>query len=304
MHLPKVSVGMPVYNGDNFIIQAIDSILSQTFKDFELIISDNGSTDKTEQICRTYAKKDSRIRYYRYNQNRGAAWNFNNAFKLAKGEYFKWMAHDDLLHPDFLKKSVNCLDENPDFILCYSQVKTINEPGLIKIYDWSDSFTRINSDKPYERFRDALYTLLCFSIFSLIRTDVLRKTGLHGNYAGADQPLLTELSLRGKWYVLPEKLLIKRDHLNTSVRASNYDYKLFSVWFDPGNKNKIVFCRWSLLSGYIRAINRVPLNAMNRFSCYLILARWVLQLHILKNLTIEVFSAIKQFYSLRILTKL
>jgi glycosyltransferase involved in cell wall biosynthesis len=303
VQMPKVSIGMPVYNGDDFIREAIVSILSQTFKDLELIISDNGSADETERICRAYAKEDKRIRYYRYDDNRGAAWNYNNTFKLAKGEYFKWMAHDDLLHPAFLEKSVAYLDKHPDFILCYSRVKTINEPGLTKTYDWSDSFTRVDSDKPYERFRDGLYPWLCFSIFSLIRTDVLNKTTLHGNYAGADQPLLAELSLRGKWHILPGELLIKRDHLKTSVRASNYDYKLFSVWFDPRNRNRIVFSSWSLLIGYCKAIARVRLNAVNRLFCYLILTRWVLQPHILRNLITEILSAIRQFYDLRLSPK-
>jgi glycosyltransferase involved in cell wall biosynthesis len=85
--LPKVSIGLPVYNGEAYIQNAIDSILFQSFTDFELIISDNASTDETEKICREYADKDLRVRYYRVEQNRGAAWNFNRVFKLSSGQY-------------------------------------------------------------------------------------------------------------------------------------------------------------------------------------------------------------------------
>ena len=99
---PRVSIGLPVYNGENFLEFALDSILGQTFQDFELIISDNASTDATESICRRYAAKDSRIRYYRNPNNQGAAQNYNRVFALARGEYFKWAAHDDVCKPNYL----------------------------------------------------------------------------------------------------------------------------------------------------------------------------------------------------------
>src|SRR5688572_10868700 len=98
---PRVSIGLPVYNGENYLAEAIDSILAQTFEDFELIISDNASTDRTQEICEAYAAKDGRIRYYRSEVNKGSAWNFNRVFELARGEYFKWAAHDDYIAPEY-----------------------------------------------------------------------------------------------------------------------------------------------------------------------------------------------------------
>src|SRR3982751_485615 len=100
---PKVSIGLPVYNGELHLALALDSILAQTYGDFEIVISDNGSTDGTESICRRYAAADPRIRYERNETNRGAAWNYNHVFELSRGEYFKWMAHDDLIEPNYLE---------------------------------------------------------------------------------------------------------------------------------------------------------------------------------------------------------
>ena len=127
--MPRVSIGLPVYNGEKFIREAIDSIFSQTFEDFELIISDNGSTDRTQQICQAYAAQDLRIRYYRNKKNIGAARNYNLVFELASGEYFKWAAHDDLCAPEYLERCVEILDRDPDVVLCYPKTSIIDEHG-------------------------------------------------------------------------------------------------------------------------------------------------------------------------------
>jgi glycosyltransferase involved in cell wall biosynthesis len=94
--IPRVSIGLPVFNGEKYLAEALDSILSQTYRDFKLIISDNASTDRTEQICREYAAKDRRIRYYRNEKNIGAPKNFNRVFELSSGKYFRW---DAFTHP-------------------------------------------------------------------------------------------------------------------------------------------------------------------------------------------------------------
>ena len=119
--IPRVSIGMPVYNGAAFLRESLDSLLSQTYEDFELVISDNGSTDGTQNICRAYATEDVRIRYYREEENRGAAWNYNRVFELARGEYFKWAAHDDVHAPTFLERCVEVVDNNPDVLWCFSR---------------------------------------------------------------------------------------------------------------------------------------------------------------------------------------
>ncbi len=116
--LPLLSVGMPVYNGQNYLAFTIEAILSQSFTDFELIISDNGSTDETEAICRAYAAQDARIRYERVEENLGAAYNFNRVFELARGRYFKWAAHDDYFTADYFERCIQVLEQNPAVVLC------------------------------------------------------------------------------------------------------------------------------------------------------------------------------------------
>src|SRR5262245_31427219 len=118
--IPRVSLGLPVYNGEGFLRQALDSILAQTFEDFELIISDNSSTDSTPAICHDYKAADARIRYLRNESNRGVAWNHNRVFALSTGEYFKWCAADDLIAPEYLSACLGRLEAEPDAVLCYS----------------------------------------------------------------------------------------------------------------------------------------------------------------------------------------
>jgi glycosyltransferase involved in cell wall biosynthesis len=120
---PQVSIGMPVYNGEPFIRDALDSLLAQTFTDFELIISDNASTDGTEAICREYAAKDDRIRYVRQAENRGSTANFQFVLDEAGGEYFMWAAADDIKSSDFIEQNFCFLEANEDYVLSVSPVK-------------------------------------------------------------------------------------------------------------------------------------------------------------------------------------
>src|SRR5690606_4946715 len=108
------SIGLPVYNAQAYLAHALDSLLGQTYRDFELVISDNASTDRTEAICRDYAARDARVRYVRQAENQGANWNFNEVFRLARGELFKWAASDDLCEPTLMEKCVAVLDARPD----------------------------------------------------------------------------------------------------------------------------------------------------------------------------------------------
>jgi len=129
--LPRMSIGLPVFNGGRFLKDTVDSVLAQTFDDFELIISDNASTDDTEEIARAYAARDQRVRYFRNEANLGAAKNFNRVFELARGEYFKWTAHDDICAPSFLLRCIEVLDRDPSVTLCYTRQIDIDEQGQI-----------------------------------------------------------------------------------------------------------------------------------------------------------------------------
>ena len=131
-HIPRASIGLPVYNGERFLAAAIDSVLEQTFSDLELIISDNASTDKTAEICRQYVARDPRIRYYRKETNNGGPWNFNRVFQYARGEFFKWQAADDVCAPTLVERSVEMLDRNQTAVLCYPRTMVIDGRGNLR----------------------------------------------------------------------------------------------------------------------------------------------------------------------------
>ena len=201
---PRLSIGMPVYNGEQFIQEALTSILTQTFEDFELIISDNASTDGTEEICRASMQQDSRIRYYRNQQNLGAAWNYNRVLQLSTAKYFKWAAHDDVLAPELLEKCVSVLDQHPETILCFSKIGRINEDSQVDgVYDNFDM--RVSSTSRTERFHDlVIFEHYCTAVFGVIRSKVLSRTKGIEAYVGSDRILLAELSLMGPFYQIPD----------------------------------------------------------------------------------------------------
>ena len=139
--MPLVSIGLPVYNGEKYLREAIESILGQTFCDLELIISDNGSTDSTQEFCGEYASRDSRVRYFRHEINRGAAWNYCAVFRYSRGKYFKWASHDDLCTPTFLERCVEVLERDPRVALCTTRTTIIDGDGeAIEVYPYEFLF--------------------------------------------------------------------------------------------------------------------------------------------------------------------
>jgi len=227
---PRVSIGLPVYNGERYLARAVASLLDQTFTNFELILSDNASTDRTEEICQAYAAKDQRIRYYRNERNLGAIRNFNRTFELATGPYFMWASHDDLWAPTFIAKCVDALDAMPEAIIAYPKTVIIDEHGdTVHEYD-----ARFNTESPFAhvRFHDLVRTPhKCFQLLGVIRTSVLAKTPLFGSYTSSDIVLLGLLGLMGPFHELPEALLFYRHHPQQSIRI---DRHARMAWADPG----------------------------------------------------------------------
>jgi glycosyltransferase involved in cell wall biosynthesis len=270
---PLLSVGMPVYNGERYLRDALDSLLAQSFSDFEVIISDNASTDKTREICEAYQAKHSRIRYYPNQVNRGAAWNYNRVFHLASAAYFKWAAHDDMLAPDFLEKCVQVLDQEPEVVLVYPGSLLFEADGRQKgvYFDGLD----LRDEAPHIRFRDFLARPgLCHAVFGVMRSAALSHTALIGNYPRSDRNLLGELSLSGKFYEIPEKLFYRRVHSQISTEENVTEYQL-AVWFDPAKRGKLVFPRWRRLVEYLRAIFRARISVWEKILSILELARFL-----------------------------
>lgn len=206
---PLVSIGMPVYNGARYIERAIESLRAQTFGDFELIISDNASTDDTRLLCERYAQLDPRIRYVHQPENIGAPRNYNVVVHEARGTYFKWSSASDEVSPDCLAKCVAALEADSGAVLAFGHTRFVEEDGtLLDVYGGDFSVTGAT---PSERFEFVCsHLVLNNAQNALIRLDVLRKTKLDRLYPHGDPVLMAELALHGRWHLLPDVLLHRR----------------------------------------------------------------------------------------------
>lgn len=214
-----VSLALPVYNGANFLAEALESLLCQTFPDFEIIVTDNASTDSTPDICQTFAERDSRIRYQRMPRNIGAGPNFNWAFRLGRGEFFKWCAHDDLISPDYVERCVAMLESRPDAVLAFGRTIRIDENGEESKLRERGLMPPLEHDDPIVRFRTAIrHSGSCFPVFGLFRANALKRSMLHSPYYGSDRALLAEIALLGKSVLVEEAVFYNRDHGARSVR--------------------------------------------------------------------------------------
>ena len=286
----RVSIGLPVYNGAEFVAPALESLLAQTFGDFELIISDNASTDATQQICEQFAARDKRIRYVRQEINRGLAWNWNQVFELSRGQYFKWAACDDLLHPTFLERCMDVLDRNPDVVWCHTRTCHINSLGNLLLGNKTAEISYVkqstpnggvgnsasrDSEVPSERFRAVLLGGGgCLDSYGVIRSEILRKTPLYLPYYGSEKVLMAELALWGRYYEVPETLCFARVHEKTAGNMRSK--KQQRHYMNPFSK-KWQFDRLGLLRGYVSAVRRADLPFGERLRCDLVIVQYLFQ---------------------------
>lgn len=269
---------MPVFNGERFIEEAIASILGQTMPGFELIISDNASTDRTGEICRAWAGRDKRIRYERNESNLGAAENYNRVFRAASGRYFKWAAHDDICAPAFLERCVERLERDPTVVLCYPRSIFIDDAGrrLAEHGEQAD----YTDPRPHRRLRTWLMDRpggWCNLVFGVIRSEALAKTRLIGKFAAADYILVAELGLLGKLVELEEPLFLRRDHPGRSGVA-HAGVARTTLWYDTSAKRKRVYLpRWRLLAEYMRGVRRVPIGLREKLRSGAVVLRWAVR---------------------------
>jgi glycosyltransferase involved in cell wall biosynthesis len=287
---PLLSVGLFVYNGERFIEEGLRSILNQTFADFELIISDNASTDRTGEIAEDYAKRDDRIRYYRNAKNMGAGWNARRVYELASGKYFRWATVDDLLEPDLLRRCVEILESDRACVLAHTRTKEVDENKVfIKNYVTP---MRTDYDDPVARFREMLHTGgdKCYQIYGVMRMSALRKIPPQGIYVNADGVLLGRMSLLGRFYEVPEYLFISRRHSRQSMatlpirvtqprrfRLTNWYCSSLPgpEWWDPAKARTLTFPEFRLLLEHSLSIFRAPLSTGQKVRCYLTLLVWI-----------------------------
>lgn len=218
---PRVTLAMPVFNGENFVEDALASLVSQSFDDLEVVITDNGSTDRTPEIVASFAERDPRVRYFRNSSNLGAAANYNRGLDLARGEFLKWCAHDDLIDPRHVEKLVTTLDANPSASLVYGRTICIDEDGE-EIETVGAEAPELVSDNADERFYSAIVNAgTCFQIFGMYRTADLKKSTKHRPYYGSDRALLAEMALFGKHIRAPEAIFYNREHASRSINIAD-----------------------------------------------------------------------------------
>jgi len=203
--LPLVSIGLPVFNGEIGLSRALNSLLEQDYPNLEIIISDNGSTDTTPDICRKYTCRDTRLKYYRYEENRGSIWNFNRVFKYSSGKYFMWAAHDDQRELSFVSACVEMMEQCPGAVLCqaYTNVYVEGREDLLFVAHL-DSFEGLTG--LVERYRETLKHFPATAIYGLYRSSVMRKTQLFTKSLGTDLAFIQELSIHGEFVQVPKVL--------------------------------------------------------------------------------------------------
>jgi glycosyltransferase involved in cell wall biosynthesis len=267
---------MPVYNGERFVDQALSSIRGQTFVDFRLVVSDNASTDATREIVREHARVDDRVLLLESRENRGAAWNYNNALGHCSSPFFKWAAADDELAPTCLERSMQALAEHPEAVLAYPHTRMIGEDGSV-LGDMADGLAIASSSSLRRLWHVVRVMVWGNTIFSLVRTDALRMTRLHGNYASADYVLLAELSLLGQFVEIPEPLFLRRVHGGMS-RQANLTAGEVAAWFDPTSTPVASELR-NLYVQYVAGVRHADLSRTHRAAATVVLSAAFLRRH-------------------------
>ena len=272
---PSLSMGLPVYNGENLLREAMNSLLSQSFTNFELIVCDNHSSDSTPDICKYFADSDPRVVCLRNDQNIGAAANFHKVATLARGQYFAWVNHDDLWARTYFEDCISLLTTHPTAVLAYSRASyvKVDNNDSIRLKDHlglvgSSSLQRL------QRFHYLLKTCprveapgLWTPVYGVIRRHTLEKTGRIGPYIGSDTVLLEELLMHGEFLEVPKPLFCKRDHPSRSMRSSfAIDRRI--EWYTGQRAPILLFPRWRQLFERLLAVQRTNIRRRDKVGCY------------------------------------
>lgn len=245
--------------------ETLESLLSQSYGDLELVISDNASTDSTESIANDYARKDQRIAYFRNPENVGIAINYNKTFERSNGKYFKWAAVGDICDSEFIAKCVEVLEARDDVVLCYPRARLFSDDR----HDSAryDDNLDLQIDKASERFRLLLANLTMNNAMNgLIRSDVLRRTILVKAFWSSDKCLMAELSLRGKFFELPQYLFYRRIGESTSTTLKSNEER--SRYFHPTNPDALLFQHTKRISTLYGVVARAPIPLLERIKSY------------------------------------
>ncbi len=267
--IPLVSIGLPVFNGEMYLKSALDSLLEQSYRNLEIIVCDNASTDATSEILKGYLAKDERIHYYRQKENLGAAKNYNIAFEKSSGKYFKWAAHDDILDKQYVERCVLELEKDDNLVLVQPRTGQIDGRGDSTGHDYVKSADIIDENcADYPQYKRLIRDKGSWTrIFGLIRSDALKDSPLIANYVGSDLTLLGELGLKGKVRDIDDVLFWRREHANTSTRGAYKPRRKRHVWFDSSSKQKLSLPEWRLNTEMLLSICRQNISPYCKLKC-------------------------------------
>lgn len=291
MSSPRVSIGVPVYNGQKYIRFTLDSLVAQTYRDIEIIVTDNCSTDETPRIVAEYAAKDPRVIYHRNETNIGPARNYRVSIDLAKGEFFRWNPADDVCAPEFVEECVKVLDADKSVVLAYPRTKVIDTKGdVVDDYGYEIDFDHAKPSVRLWRMMTVNHKMHgAHEMYGLMRTAELKKTPGMRTHVRGDSVLLARLALLGRFRRIEQPLFFNRDHSDrsskyltrTAVRKGSRLSRYIGCgplpsaeWWDPTLKGKIVFPEWRVLREYTRAVQETALHTSDKLSCYATIARF------------------------------
>jgi glycosyltransferase involved in cell wall biosynthesis len=267
--VPLVSVGLPVYNGERYLEVAIRSVLSQTWTDLELVICDNGSSDRTEEICRRHAEADPRVRYHRNGQNIGASGNFRRVFELSKGRYFRWLCADDYIAATSIERCLAMLEAHPDVSVVCTKVQFVDETG--NEFRPYDAVQALPQHDAAARFRSAFeQDPWCNSAYGLIRRETLARTALHQPFPASDKALIIELAIHSRFLEVDEPLFFRRIHPGAYSFAVSHERDV--EFYRPGaavrGKAAPMARAWPNSLAYLGAVKRSPARLGEKVRMY------------------------------------
>ena len=261
--LPRVSFGLPVWNGEATIRRCLDSLLAQDFTDFEVVVSDNASTDETSQILDEYAARDPRIRVSRNQENIGQIENVNLVFRQSRGEYFRWIGVTDWLEPHYASRCVEALDADPGAILVTTYFRIHQEDGTSRYEEYRGE--RVDSERPERRFARMLWFYQAGDakydpIYSMMRRDALERTHLVWMMDWGDRMMGAELALLGRFLHLPECLA----HRIKGSSEQHSDYEELLRRYHPTRYRELPAPPWRIFKGLLSIIRAAPLTRRQR----------------------------------------
>lgn len=262
--MTRLTFGIPVYNGERYLPAALDSVRAQDLEDIRIVISDNGSTDGTQDICRRAAAQDDRIDYHRYDANSGGIWNYRNVVALAQTELFSWMAADDIKLPGFARVSIEALDAAGDTAaFSCPRARIIDGDGVI-YEDLDDLHMGLDAPSAHLRVRNLLRAQASHPMYGIVRMDAFRRTRGIRSTLGDDMVLLVELLCIGTMALAPDQLFLQRRHdAQVSVQGVSS-----SSWFAPGKKANRSFAETGTNIELYRGVAHSELPIGEKMRCW------------------------------------